>query len=81
MLYLPWRDDNVDFLGDFPDFHSHYEDKNGVILANEQKYSRNATLVTVAMHDLTEHGPPQHDWDQVAPGAVEEQARGEAEGV
>ena len=33
------------------------------------------------MDDLTEHGPPWHAWDHVAPGAAEEQAQDEAEGV
>ena len=27
------------------------------------------------------HGPPQHAWDQVAPGAAEQQAQAQAEGV
>ena len=80
MLYLQWRDESADLLGDL-DFRSHYEDKHTVILANERKYSQNATLINEAMDDLTEHGPPQHAWDQVAPGAAEQQACDEAEGV
>ena len=71
----------MDLLGRYPDFHSHYEAKSTDILANERKYSQNATLINEAMDDLTEHGPPQHAWDQVAPGAAEQQAQGEAEGV
>ena len=55
----------------YPDFRSHYEDKCDV-LANEQKFSHNATLINEAVEDLTEHGPPQHAWDQVAPGASEQ---------
>ena len=74
MLYLPWRDEDVDLLGEYPDFRSHYEDEHDVILANERKYSQNSTLISEAMDDLTEHGPPRHAWDQVAPGAAEEQA-------
>ena len=31
MLYLPWTDENVDFLEEYPDFRSHYEDKHDVI--------------------------------------------------
>lgn len=26
------------------------------------------------MNDLNEHGPPQHAWDQVTPGAAEQEA-------
>ena len=81
MLYLPWRNENTDLLGGYPDFHSHYEDNCDDILANEQKFSHNATLINEAMDDLTEHGPPQHAWDQVAPGATEQQAHDQDEGI
>ena len=69
MLYLPWRDD---LLGGYMDFRSHYKDK---------KDSQNATEIDEAIDDLTEHGPPQHAWDQVAPGAAEQQAQAQAEGA
>jgi len=81
MLYLPWRNENADLLGGYPDFRSHYEVKCQDILANEQKFSHNATLINEAVDNLTEHGPPQHAWDQVAPGASEQQARDQAEGI
>ena len=81
MLYFPWRNESVDLLGGFSDFRSHYDNKSTIILANEQKYSQNVTLINEAMDELTQHGPPQHAWDQVAPGAAEQQARGEEEGV
>ena len=71
MLYLPWRDENSDLLGGYMNFRSHYEDKKDDILENERKYSQNATEIDEAIDDLTEHGPPQHAWDQVAPGAAE----------
>ena len=60
MLYLPWREESVDLIGEYPNFHSHYEDNVTAILDNEKKYSQNATLITETMDDLTEHGPPQH---------------------
>ena len=81
MLYLPWRDESTDLLGGYMDFRSHYEDKSDDILANEQKYSVNATLIGEAMDDLHERGPPQLAWDQVAPGAAEQDARDRAEGA
>ena len=81
MLYLPWRNENADLLGGYPDFRSHYEDKCEDVLANEQKFSHNATLINEAMDDLSEHEPPQHAWDQVAPGASEQQAHHQAEGI
>ena len=79
MLYLPWRDESTD-LGATVDFRTQYEAMSAVILANEQRYSHNATLINEAMDDLTEHGPPQHAWDMVAPGTAEQQARSQDEG-
>ena len=61
-------------------FRSHYEDKIDVILENEQKYTQNATEIDEAIDDVAEHGPPQHAWDQAAPG-VAEQAQAEAQGA
>ncbi len=81
MLYLPWSDESTDLLGGYMDFHSRYEDMSDDILANERKYSQNASLISEAMDDLHEHGPPQHAWDQVAPGTAEQDARHRAEGV
>ena len=77
MLYLPWRDKHSDLLGGYMDFQSHYENKKD-ILENERKYSQNATEIDEAIDDLTEHGPPQYAWCQVAPGAAE-QAQAQAE--
>ena len=81
MLYLPWRNENTDLLAGYPDFRSHDEDKCDDVLANEQKFSHNATLINEAMDNLTEHGPPQYAWDQVASGASEQQAHDEAEDI
>ena len=80
MLYVPWRNESSDLLGGYMNFRSHYEDKIDDILENERKYTQNATEIDEAIDDLTEHGPPQHAWDQVAPGAAEQQAQAEAEG-
>jgi len=81
MLYIPWREETSDLLGGYMDFHSHYENKVNEILENEQKYSQNVTEIDDTLDDLTEHGPPQHAWDQVAPGATEQQVLQEAEGT
>ena len=80
MLYVPWRDESSYLLGGYMDFHSHYEDKKDDILKNEQKFTQNATEIDEAIDDLTEHGPPQHAWDQVAPGgAAHERTKHQAE--
>ena len=75
-----WRNESSDLLGGYMNFRSHYEDNINDILEIERKYTQNATEIDEAIDDLTEHGPPQHAWDQVAPGAAEQQAQAEAEG-
>ena len=74
MLYIPWRDETVDLLAGRADFKSHYEVRADAILNNERKYSKNASLINEAMDDFHEFGPPTHAWDQVAPGAAEQNA-------
>ena len=81
MLYIPWRDETVDLLAGRADFKSHYEERADAILNNERKYSKNASLINEAMNDFHEFVPPTHAWDQVAPGAAEQNARAQAEGV
>ena len=73
MLYVPWRNESSDLLGGYMDFRSHYEDKVEDIMRNEKKYTQNATEINEAIDDLMEHGPPLYAWDQVAPGAAEQQ--------
>ena len=80
MLYLPWRNENTDLLGNYEDYHARYEANAEEILAVELKYSQNASVIGDAMDDLTEYGPPEHAWDQVAPGAAEQQVRDQDEG-
>ena len=60
-----------DLLDGYMDFRSHYKDKVEDILENEQQYTQDTTEINAAIDDLTKHGPPQHAWDQVAPGAAE----------
>ena len=81
MLYMPWRDEATDILAGYVTFRSRYEDNAEDILAIEQQYSQNASLISDAIDDLNEHGPPEHAWNMVAPGAAEQQARDQDEGV
>ena len=81
MLYMPWRDEAIDIRGGYVSFRSRYEDNADAILAIEQQYSQNASLIGDAIDDLNEHGPPQHAWNMVAPGTAEQQARDQDEGV
>ena len=80
MLYLPWQNESIDQLGGYRDFRSHYENVSAIVIKNDEKYSQNATLIDEGIEDLAMYGPPQHAWDQVAPGAAEQQAHDQVEG-
>ena len=51
------------------------------ILANEQKFSQNTSLIDEAVQHLNEHGPPQHTRDLVAHGTEEQQLHYQAQGT
>lgn len=72
MLYLLWTDESSN-LGGYLDFHSP-SDKSDEIL-DELNCNQTANLIAEVMDILTEHGPPQHAWDQVAPGSSQQQER------
>ena len=78
MLYMPWRNEATDIIAGYATYRSHYEDNVEAILA---QYRKNASINGDAMDDLNKHGPPQHAWNIVAPGAAEQQARDRDEGV
>ena len=68
MLYLPWRNEDSDILGGYMTYKARYDDLSDDVMNNEQIYSRSARVIDDAVGHLNEHGPPQHAWDQLAPG-------------
>ena len=71
MLYYPWRNENVDLIGEFPNYLQHYESVSGIVIANEAKYS-----VTSEMDvEYDENGPSQHVWEGLTPGNEESRLR------
>ena len=62
-------------------FKARYDDLSDDILASEQRYSQNATIIDDANSQLQQQGPPQHAWDQLAPSAEDQQARDHMQGV
>ena len=81
MLYLPWRNEDIDILGGYMTFKARYDDLSDDVLGNEQRYSQNTTIIDDAYSQLQQQGPPQHAWDQLAPGAEDQQARDHMQGV
>ena len=76
MLYFPWFDEAADLLGGYATFEEHYFHVQSVVLANERK----CTQEHVDEMQLSDSGPPQHAWDQLAPGTEANRANSLAEG-
>ena len=55
-------------------FKARYDDLSDDVLASEQRYSQNATIIEDAYSQLQQQGPPQHTWDHLASGAEDQQA-------
>ena len=62
-------------------FKARYDDLSDNVLANEQRYSQNASIIDDAYSWLQQQGPPQHVWDQLAPGTEDQQAQDQTQGV
>ncbi|XP_035683454.1 uncharacterized protein LOC118420666 [Branchiostoma floridae] len=80
MLYYPWRSED-DLMGVYESYEQHFEAVKQVIQRNEDMYTVRKTGLDQALDELQELGPPEHAWDMLAPGAQEQQAEQEAEGV
>ena len=76
MLYFPWYNEEIDLLGGHSTYELHYRIVHAIVLTNEQKY----TLSNIEDIELDEDGPPQHVWDQLAPGTEANRLEQEAEG-
>ncbi len=81
MLYLPWRNEETDILGRYMSFKARYDDLSDDIRTNELRYSQNACIIDEAYSQLQQQGPPQHAWDQIAPGAEDQQAQDQMQGM
>ena len=66
MLYVPWRNEDSGILGGYMTYKAQYGDLSDNVMINEQRYSRNASVIDDAVGHLNRHGPPQHARDQGA---------------
>ncbi|XP_066268348.1 uncharacterized protein [Branchiostoma lanceolatum] len=80
MLYHPWRSED-ELMGSYESYGQHYEAVKQVIQCKEDLYTVKKTGLHQALNDVQEMGPPEHAWDMLAPGAQQQQAEQEAEGV
>ena len=76
MLYLLWRNEDTDILGGYTSFKARYDNLFDDVLANEHRYSQNATIIEDGCSQLQ-----QQAWDQLALGADNQQARDHMQGV
>ena len=76
MLYFPWCNEEADLLGGYSSYEEHYRKVHTTVSTNEKKYTQS----DIEDIEVDENGPPQHVWDQVAPGTEASRAQHEAEG-
>ncbi|XP_066269843.1 uncharacterized protein [Branchiostoma lanceolatum] len=81
MLYLPWRDEEVDLKDGFASYKDHFEHVIDTVRANEAMFSINADAIDAAYNDLLRNGPPEDIWHSIAPNVEFEQAEQQAEGL
>ena len=65
MLYLPWRNEASDLLGGYPDYYSHFQSCEDILLRNEKKYTADIDDLMEYLQRLNESGPPQHMWSTI----------------
>ena len=80
MLYVPWRKEDDDILGESETYSEQYRLKLNEVNIMEQRYSHNAQTLEEAQHDLDQFGPPEHAWVNVAPNAEHIRMEDELEG-
>ena len=81
MLYLPWRNEELDLFCGFDNYQSHYDVVSVEVTVNKQKFSENVDIVDQAIEDNEKNGPPEHVWNLVAPGAEYMNILDQSEGV
>ena len=80
MLYLPWRNENSDILGGYPDYYSRYRSCETTVIRNESKYTANINDLMEYLQLLNDSGPPQHVWSGIAPTTEQNRVQEEQEG-
>ena len=80
LLYISWRDENVDIIGEMASFYERYTELLEEVVNMEEHYSHNAHTLEQAQQALLEAGPPEHAWANVAPNAEHNRLQEEQEG-
>ncbi|KAI8484274.1 hypothetical protein Bbelb_380590 [Branchiostoma belcheri] len=80
MLYCPWRNEDQ-LMSDFDSYEQHYQAVKDIIDRNEDLYTVKTTRLDEAMDNMDNIGAPEHAWDMLGPGAQQQQAEQEEEGI
>ncbi len=80
MLYTPWRDEDA-LIGNYILFEDRYTVEEEEIKLKEAEFNHNANEIDEAYALLQQNGPPEHAWEDLAPGTEEGEAAAEEEGI
>ena len=76
MLYHPWRNEDIDILGNNETYEEHYNHVQDVVIDNESKYNE----IPDNDAEYNENGPPEHLWAGIAPNTEENRLNALREG-
>ena len=77
MLFLPWRNKDVDIIAGYPNYATRYRAELEYIMEMKSKYSKCAQTLEEAVEEFNQYGPPA---ENVAPTAEQERMEAENEG-
>ena len=77
MVFLPWRNEDVDIIGDSSNYARRYSAELEKIMEMEGKYNKCVQTLEEAVEEFDQYG---HAWQNVAPTAEQECIQAEIEG-
>ena len=75
-LYYPWRNEDINILGNYETYEEHYNHVQDVVIDNESKYNE----IPDNNAEYNENGPPEHLWAGTAPNTEENRLNALREG-
>ena len=81
MMFIPWRDEEIDLLHGFSSYSDAHADKSHEIIAVKKKFQPNGDNLAEAVEYFFDNGPPQAAWDRIAGEQCQEKSDCVQEGV
>lgn len=79
LLFYPWRSEN-NLKGGYDTYEEHYNAVKDVVIHNAQNHQQQVEDLEEAFVELAENGPPESNWDAVAPAVEEDNVAAREEG-